>query len=196
MKGKWNSHFFKNSNPLVLELACGKGEYTVGLAKKYPKQNFIGIDLKGNRLWRGAKTALEEKIQNAAFLRSRIDFIEKAFEQNEVSEIWITFPDPQPKKENKRLTSPLFLMRYKNVLPKNGIIHLKTDSRELYDFTLEVIASGKHTLLESTEDLYANLDSDSKVDAASQQTYYEKIFTKLGKKICYVKFTLNNAETQ
>src|SRR5688572_33160801 len=141
LKGKWNTDHFKNSNPIVLELGCGKGEYSNGLAEKYPNLNFIGVDIKGARIWRGSKTAQEKKLLNVAFLRTQIEFIESCFEKEEVSEIWITFPDPQPNKEKKRLTHPVFLNRYKNILKQKGVIHLKTDSAELYEFTLETIRS-------------------------------------------------------
>lgn len=136
-KGKWKESVFKKENPLVLELGCGKGEYTIGMARAFKNKNFLGLDLKGNRIWRGAKTALDETLENAAFLRCRIENIEKAFDKNEVDEIWITFPDPQPQKtrERKRLTAPGFLKRYKNILKPNGKIHLKTDSFSLYSYT-------------------------------------------------------------
>ncbi|MEI6900118.1 MAG: tRNA (guanosine(46)-N7)-methyltransferase TrmB [Bacteroidota bacterium] len=187
MRGEWNQQFFRNSNPIILELGCGKGEYTVGLAKKYPQFNFIGIDLKGARLWRGCKTIEEEGIQNAAFIRTRVDHIEKFFNPGEISGIWITFPDPQPGKERKRLTSPFFLSRYKNILNKEGIIHLKTDDFPFYQFTLETIGEQNHKLLYSTGDLY---DSGVNEDVVSVQTYYEKIWLEMDKKICYVKFQL------
>src|SRR3972149_7632533 len=170
----WNE-FFGNSNPIVLELGCGKGEYTVGLAKKYPAKNFIGIDIKGNRIWRGAKTAVEDKMNNVAFVRTRINLIENAFAKNEVSEIWITFPDPQPKKENKRLTSLVFLERYTNILKQKSIIHLKTDSKELFDFTMEVVSDNKLKLLDSTDDLYSQNERE---EVKSIQTYYEEKFLK------------------
>ncbi|MBI2269509.1 MAG: tRNA (guanosine(46)-N7)-methyltransferase TrmB [Bacteroidetes bacterium] len=189
LKGKWSTDFFKNDQPIVVELGCGKGEYTVGLAQKYPARNFIGVDIKGNRIWRGAKTVLENKINNAAFLRTRIDFIESCFKQDEVSEIWITFPDPQPQlsRERKRLTSPKFLDRYKNVLKPGGIIHLKTDNKSLWEYTLEVIRENKYQLLVSTSDLYSS-GSPELVDAASIQTFYENLFSKQGFKICYLSF--------
>lgn len=187
MKGKWNS-YFENTNELVLELGCGKGEYTVGLAQKYPDKNFIGIDIKGNRIWRGAKTAVENKMKNSAFLRTRIDFIGSAFAKDEVSELWITFPDPQPKKENKRLTAQRFLDKYKIFLRETGIIHLKTDNRELYDYTLEVIARNKHQLLDSIDDLYSN--QKGREEVCSIQTFYETGYLKAGRKICYIRFRL------
>ena len=190
LKGKWNSEHFKNENPIVLELGCGKGEYSIGLAEKYPVQNFIGIDIKGARIWRGSQNAQEKKMNNVAFLRTQIEYIERCFEKNEVSEIWITFPDPQPNKEKKRLTHSIFLNRYKNVLKPKGIIHLKTDSAELYEFTLEVIEEGKIKLLDSTNDLYGT-DSDKREEVKSIKTYYESLFTAKGKKITYLKFQLH-----
>ena len=204
LKGKWNSGYFKNENPIVLELGCGKGEYSIGLAEKYPNKNFIGLDIKGARIWRGSKTAQEKNLHNVSFLRTQIEFIESCFAKDEVSEIWITFPDPQPNKEKKRLTHPVFLSRYKNILLPNGIVHLKTDSAELYEFTLEVLSAspavtqGKrekpYTVLFSTNDLYNESNSLSLGkglgEAASLKTHYEKLFTAKGKKITYLKFRL------
>ena len=188
LKGKWNKEFFKNDNPIVLELGCGKGEYTVGLAKKYPNKNFIGIDIKGARLWRGCKTSNEDKMTNVAFVRTHIQMIESYFAQNEVSEIWITFPDPQLKKPNKRLTCERFLSLYKNILKSEGIVHLKTDSQELYEFTKdEVLIPTKREILYNTNDLY---NSDFKEDVIEIQTFYEAIYLKIGKPITYLKFRL------
>jgi len=187
LKGKWNSHYFKNKNPIVLELGCGKGEYSNGLAEKYSGKNFIGIDIKGARIWRGSKNAQEKKLNNVCFLRTQIEYIEACFEKDEVSEIWITFPDPQPNKEKKRLTHPVFLNRYKNVLKKGGTIHLKTDSKELYDFTLEVVKENDITLLDSTHDLYAETTPERE-EVKSIKTHYEKLFADKGKKITYLKF--------
>lgn len=189
LRGKWNTDFFKNDNPIVLELGCGKGEYTVNLAKKYPNKNFIGIDIKGARLWRGCKTSNEDKMTNVAFLRTRIQLIEQFFAQNEVSEIWITFPDPQLKKPNKRLTCERFLSYYKNIAKTNTVIHLKTDSYELYDYTLnEVILQGNYKVLFNTDDLYS---SDFQDDVKSVRTFYEQMFLNEGKKITYLQFLLN-----
>ncbi len=190
-KGKWAAGFFKNSNPIILELACGKGEYTIGLAEKYPEINFIGIDIKGERIWKGSKASLEKKLANVAFLRSRIEYISQLFAMDEVSEIWITFPDPQPKKPNtkKRLTSPQFIKRYKEILKSDGVIHLKTDNAGLFDYTLETIEEGKHELLFKTHDLYGSGIND---DILSIKTYYEQIFSEQGYKICYLNFRPNS----
>lgn len=188
LKGKWNELFFKNDNPIVLELGCGKGEYTVGLAKKYPNKNFIGIDIKGARLWRGCKTSNEDKMTNVAFVRTHIQMIESYFAENEVSEIWITFPDPQLKKPNKRLTCERFLKLYKNILKQDGVVHLKTDSQELYEYTKdEVLIPSKREILYNTNDLY---NSDFKEDVIEIQTFYEAMYLKIGKPITYLKFRL------
>jgi tRNA (guanine-N7-)-methyltransferase len=185
---KWHKEFFFNENPIVLELGCGKGEYTVGLAETYPGKNFIGIDFKGARLWRGAKTVQERAMKNVCFIRTRADHINKIFSPGEVSEIWITFPDPQPGKERKRLTSPVFLDRYKVILKQDGTIHLKTDDQDFYAYTLEIINEYHHHLLFSSDDLY---NSGFQEDVISIQTYYEKMWLEKGKKICYIKFKLN-----
>ena len=199
LKGNWNKVYFKNHHPLILELGCGKGEYTIGLAANHPSKNFIGVDLKGNRIWRGAKTALEDKLENVAFLRTRIENIPSCFGSNEVDEIWITFPDPQPQKGRvkKRLTSPQFLERYKKMLKPKGIIHLKTDSAPLYEYTLEVVKENNLSLLQNTNDLYALLNSvdiensdDFPPETFSIQTFYEQKFSKKGFKICYLRFQL------
>jgi len=189
MKGKWNELYFKNENPVTLELGCGKGEYTVGLAEKFPGRNFIGVDIKGARLWRGGKTALEQKMKNVAFLRTQIDHLSDYFELGEAEEIWITFPDPYlPKSDAKRrLTSPKFIEIYKKVLQPGGIIHLKTDDTNLYEYTLSVIMEQKLNLICCTEDLYASHLAD---DIRSLKTYYEKIHLAEQKKIKYVRFSL------
>lgn len=191
LKGKWHREYFKNDNPIVLELGCGKGEYTVGLAKRYPDKNFIGVDIKGNRIWTGAKTAVDEKMVNVAFIRTRIDFIEACFGKDEVDEIWITFPDPQPQKTRvrKRLTNMMFIKRYRNMLKKDGIVHLKTDSNFFYNYSREVVAENKLKELDATDDLYAD---PSKRDEAltNIRTYYEKLFSDKGFKICYLKFSI------
>jgi tRNA (guanine-N7-)-methyltransferase len=189
VKGNWQKSIFKNSNPVVLELGCGKGEYTVGLATRFPQNNYIGIDIKGARMWRGSKTAHENNIQNTAFLRTRIEFINSFFTTEEVEEIWITFPDPHPKRRNesKRLTSPFFLNSYRKFLKDNGIIHLKTDNKELYNYTKEVIKHNDLEIVESTNDLYSGLLNN---DILSIRTHYEQIFLNNGIKICYLSFRL------
>lgn len=189
LKGKWHSDYFKNNNPIVLELGCGKGEYTVGLAKRFPNKNFIGVDIKGNRIWTGAKTAVEDNMNNVAFIRTRIDFIDACFADGEVDEIWITFPDPQPQKTRvrNRLTNMMFINRYKKILKKEGTIHLKTDNEPFYDYTCEVIAENKLQLQDATNDLYA--DTTQRDEAlTSIKTYYEKKFSDQGFKICYLQF--------
>lgn len=187
LKGKWSQEYFKNANPIVLELGCGKGEYSIGLAEKYTDKNFIGVDIKGARIWRGSKNAQEKNLQNVSFLRTQVEYAEGCFEKGEVSEIWITFPDPQPNKEKKRLTHFNFLDRYRNILKPSGVVHLKTDSAELYEFTLAVIADNNFNLLDSTSDLYSGSDADRE-EVKSIRTHYEKLFTALGKKITYLKF--------
>src|ERR1035437_4440577 len=175
LKGKWHTNYFKNNNPIVLELGCGKGEYTVGLAQRYPGKNFIGVDIKGNRIWTGAKTAVDNKMNNVAFIRTRIDFIDTCFAANEVNEIWITFPDPQPLKSRirNRLTNMMFVNRYKKILEDGGIINLTTDSDLFYDFTREVITENQMELLDATNDLYADIDKRDEA-LTSIKTYYEK----------------------
>ncbi len=189
LKGKWRKEHFKNDNPIVLELGCGKGEYTVGLAKRYPNKNFIGVDIKGNRIWKGAKEATETKMNNVAFIRTRINFIDACFVADEVDEIWITFPDPQPEKPRtrKRLTNMNFINKYKKILKDGAPIHLKTDSRFFYDYTLGVIKENNFKLVDSTTDLYA--DAKERDEAlTSIQTFYEKKFSEQGFKINYLKF--------
>jgi tRNA (guanine-N7-)-methyltransferase len=191
MKGRWNSEFFGNEKPIVLELGCGKGEYTVGLARRYPDKNFIGIDVKGARMWRGASDSHKDKLPNVAFLRTRIEFIENCFAEGEVSEIWITFPDPQLKKARKRLTSEAYLSRYRQFLQSDGIVHLKTDSLELHAFTHELIKLNKMTLLACTDDLY---NSEFAGDTYYITTYYEKMYLDKGKPITYLRFNLDGNE--
>lgn len=189
LKGKWNKEYFKNDNPIVLELGCGKGEYTIGLAKRFPEKNFVGVDIKGNRIWTGAKTAIEDKMKNVAFIRTRIDFIDTCFAENEVDEIWITFPDPQPQKTRirNRLTNMIFIKRYQKILKKNGVINLKTDNAPFYEYTREVVAENNFEVLDATNDLYA--DTAVRDEAlTSIKTYYEKLFSDKGFKICYLKF--------
>ncbi len=189
LKGKWLNDFFKNRNPIVLELGCGRGEYTVNLAEKFPEKNFVGVDWKGARLWRGAKTVQENKMQNVAFLRIMIQNILNFFSKDEVSEIWITFPDPQPQKtrERKRLTALRFLNQYKQILVEGGIIHLKTDNKFFYDYTLGVVTENNLKNLYATDDLY---HSDAEDEILGIKTTYEKMFLEKGSKICYLKFTL------
>ena len=188
MKGKWNE-FFKNKNPIILELACGKGEYAVGLGQLYPEKNFIGIDQKGNRIWVGAKKALQFHINNVAFLRIQIDQISDYFTSREVNEIWITFPDPQLRtgKAKKRLTHPKFLRRYKQILIQGGFIHLKTDSPDLYKFTKTVIEKYNCTLIEDQDNVYGNSEIN---DELKIKTHYESLDIAGSNRIHYLKFSL------
>jgi len=192
LKGKWNQELFQNNNPIVLELGCGKGEYTVGLATKFPEKNFIGVDIKGARMWRGAKTSNEQKLANTAFLRTRIEFIAYFFGEDEVDEIWVTFPDPHPGLRNagKRLTSPPFLIRYRSFLKEKGLIHLKTDNIELHRYTFNMAARNSLEVITATEDLYSASESIENVprDILSIRTHYEKIFLGRGMKINYLCF--------
>ena len=192
IKGKWNLEF-KNDNPIVLELGCGKGEYTVGLAKLNPDSNFIGVDIKGARIWRGAKTTNDEKINNVRFLRTKIDFIEHFFTTHEVSDIWLTFSDPQPKRPRKRLTSPLFIERYKKILCPNGIIHLKTDSNLLYNYTLNEIKENNYKIIEKSNNIYTELiprASQKLQETLNIQTFYESLWLKENKTIKYIAFVI------
>lgn len=183
-KGKWHS-YFGNDNPIVLELGCGKGEYTVGLARKFPEKNFIGIDIKGARMWTGAKQALEEGLTNAAFLRTRIELINRFFAHDEISEIWITFPDPQMKKTNKRLTSTRFMEEYGRILKEGGIIHLKTDSNFLYQYTRAMVSENRLEILFDTNDLY---NSGLNEDILEIRTFYEQQWLSRGLNIKYIRF--------
>lgn len=187
-KNQWASKFFGNDKPIVLELACGKGEYTVNLAKLFPDRNFIGIDYKGNRIWRGAKTALEEGIDNVGFLRIQIETILEHFAENEIAEIWITFPDPQPQdsREKKRLTNPKFLERYKFILQDGGVMHLKTDNDGFYAYTREQIQLQNLSVNKETTDLY---NSDLVDDVLSIKTYYERKYLAVEKNINYIQWT-------
>lgn len=191
MKGNWRKDYFKNDNPIVLELGCGKGEYTVNLAIQNPSINYIGIDSKGARLWRGCRNSIDNQLDNVAFVRTHIEQIEQLFAPGEISEIWITFPDPQLRKERKRLTCPRFLKHYRNILATDSLIHLKTDNIPLYDYTLRVIRSAGHKLLFHTNDLYGD---DVQDVASSIQTFYEKMFLEQGMKITYLRFRLNHIE--
>lgn len=186
-KGKWAT-IFGNSNPIVLELACGKGDYAIGMARMYQNKNFVGVDIKGNRLWRGAKTATDEKLEHVRFLRIQIDFIEKHFAPGEVSEIWITFPDPQPAKYRKRLTSTKFLNLYRNIAAKNATVNLKTDSDLFYESTLETIAEEQLEILENINNVYAQ---PSVSDLMKIKTFYENIWLKEGRTIKFIQFNLN-----
>jgi tRNA (guanine-N7-)-methyltransferase len=194
MQGNWNADFFSNSNPIVIEMGCGKGEYTVDLSKKYPQQNFIGIDKKGARMWQGAKISNEENSPNVAFVRLRAENIIKVFGPAEISEIWITFPEPQPNspRHSKRFTSPQFIERYRQILKPGGTIHLKTDSDLFYSYTLDVIREDGHLLLYKTDDLYANQSEPEIKDVVDVQTHYEKIWLAQGATIKYLRFMLNN----
>jgi tRNA (guanine-N7-)-methyltransferase len=189
-KGQWNTGYFKNNNPIVLELACGKGEYTVNLAVMFPEKNFIGVDYKGNRIWRGAKTALEDGVSNVAFLRIQIEIILEYFVPGEIDEIWITFPDPQPQvsREKKRLTSPRFLEKYKQLLKPGGFVNLKTDNDGFHLYTSEKINEAGLHLYIKTEDLYHSEYAD---EVLSIKTYYEKKYLKENKNINYLKFSFD-----
>ncbi len=191
LKGKWHSQWFTNNNPIILELGCGKGEYTVGLSEHFPDINFIGVDIKGARLWRGAKDSYQKKLPNAAFLRTRIEFIDSFFAPGEVDEIWITFPDPQlkRKREKKRLPGTQFLNIYRRFIKDNGIIHLKTDSRELYDYALSVVKKNNLEIITSSIDLYKDLPDNI---VLSIRTHYEKLFLARGIPITYLSFRLKN----
>ena len=188
MQGKWSS-FFKNDNPITLELACGKGEYAVGLGRMYPQRNFIGVDLKGNRIWVGARKVLEENLSNIAFIRSQIDKIDQYFSKNEVSEIWITFPDPQSRtsRAKKRLTHPRFLRLYQKILRDNGRIHLKTDSPDLYEFTKLVIEFYGLEIFEYTTDVHVQSEVS---DELKILTHYEQLDIARSERIHYIQFGL------
>ena len=191
LKGKWAEQHFNNKNPITLELACGKGEYTLGLAELYPNRNFIGIDIKGARIWRGAKEGLAKDLKNAAFLRTRIEQVSHFFEENEVDEIWITFADPFLKKgkANRRLTSANFLKHYKKILKNKGIIHLKTDDPTLYQFTLDTLAEQQgYQLLYHDDDIYSK---PLPMPELELKTFYEKKHLAEGKTIKYVRFQLD-----
>ena len=221
IKGRWNREMFAKDQPIVVELGCGKGDYTIALARRHPEMNFIGVDIKGARLWKGAKEATEQAMGNVAFLRTRIEFIEAFFGPGEVSEIWLTFSDPQLRgSENARLTSPLFLARYSHFLRPGGIVHLKTDSRFLYEYTMSVIRANNLQVLASGTDIYKSSvvvsgDNCTPVDGPSSnvissgaagvvekslpdlpavfevQTFYETMFLKMGLPITYLAFRLD-----
>jgi len=187
MRSQWGNEFFGNNHPVILELGCGKGEYTVGLAKKYPSHNFIGIDIKGSRLWRGCKSVAEEHLKNVAFIRTQVNNLPLLFAPGEVAEIWITFPDPQPKHERKRLTSPGFIERYRQVMAPGGIIHLKTDDPGFFEYTREVIREMQLKVEWETTDLY---HSGTDHDVTLVQTYYEQIWLSMNKPIFYIRFII------
>jgi len=192
LKGNWNKNFFKNNNPIVLELGCGKGEYTVSLARTYPEKNFIGIDIKGARFWRGAKSALEENLSNVYFIRTQIELIHYLFQENEVSEIWITFPDPQIKykRTKHRLTNKDFLDKYAQILKPEGYVNLKTDSEFMHGYTLGLLHGLNFEIEYAHHDVYSNEYSPKEVTAI--QTFYESQYLQIGKKITYIKFRLGS----
>lgn len=189
LRGKWSSEIFRNNHPIVLELGCGKGEYTIGLAKAFPEKNYLGVDIKGARIWKGAKQANRENILNAAFLRTRIEFISSFFAPGEISEIWLTFPDPQLKKRRnkKRLSGPVFLRLYQKFLLDKGIIHLKTDNQELYSFTRDLARYNSFEILNDTPDLYSDFDNH---EILGIKTFYESQYLSRGIPIKYLSFRL------
>lgn len=191
VKGHWNEKYFDAPRPIVLELGCGKGEYTIDLSRRVPQCNYIGMDIKGARLWKGAKYATENNLGNVAFLRSRIEFINSFFAPGEVSQIWLTFSDPQMKSENSRLTSPLFLERYRKILCKGGIVHLKTDSMFLHEYTKAVALKNGLKILACTEDLYADETVFENRALYEVQTFYERMFLDQGYKITYLSFVID-----
>lgn len=190
-KGKWNSDFFKNNNPIVVELGCGKGEYTIGLAQRNPNINYIGIDVKGARFWRGAKTSQEENLHNVAFIRTQIELITDIFAKNELDEIWITFPDPQIKykRTKHRMTNSDFLQLYKKILKPNGIVNLKTDSEFMHGYTLGLLHGEGHEVIYANHNVYKNEGAPSEV--IDIQTFYEKQYLEIDKAITYIKFKIN-----
>ena len=190
MKGNWKKKYFKNSNPLILELGCGKGEYTIGLAEKFPDKNFIGVDIKGARMWRGARTATDNMMKNVGFLRTQIELIDHCFSKGEVSEIWITFPDPQIKyrRRKKRLTSPSMLDKYRSILSDDALLHLKTDSQFLYGYTLGILEGLGCKILDTSYDIDRQKPDD---ELLKIRTNYEGIFREKGLLITYIKFQLN-----
>ena len=189
LKGSWAKVFFKNENPIVLELGCGKGEYSVSLAEVFPKKNFIGIDIKGARLWKGAKLVVEKELKNVGFIRTNIEIVDAFFAEKEVEQIWLTFPDPQMKKYTKRLTATNFIEMYRRFLKHDGIVHLKTDSNFQYQYTLAMVKENNLHLLAETEDLYASTLLD---DVLAIQTFYEKQWRQRGLKIKYLAFNINH----
>ena len=193
LKGKWHREVFKNDNPIVLELGCGKGEYSVGLAEAFPEKNFVGIDIKGARFWFGAKEAIEKSLSNVAFLRTQIELVDYFFAENEVDEIWITFPDPQIKyrRTKHRMTHPEFLARYKKILKSDGIIHLKTDSEFLHGYTLGILQGMGEEIISAHHDIYGAPEYEPGTPLLREiRTYYEELFSAKGKTITYIKFRL------
>ena len=202
MAGHWRDRYFQNNHPIVLELGCGRGEYTVGMAERYPEKNFIGVDIKGARMWAGAKEAEQKELRNVAFLRTNIEFITEFFAADEVDEIWITFCDPQMKKATKRLTSTYFMQRYQRIVKPNGLIHLKTDSPFLYTYTTEMLRLNPYPVLCTTDDLYGEKSDEATVpvqgkeialyaDAKALQTHYEKQWLDRGMSIKYIEWQLS-----
>ena len=202
LKGEWNKKFFKNNNPITIELACGGGEYTVGMAKMYPNRNFIGVDIKGNRIWKGATKAIEQKLTNVGFLRTRIDFISNCFGKNEVDEIWITFPDPQMNKNRrrKRLTNKLFLSRYQQFLKSSGKMRLKSDSTFFYEFTKEIIAEKNLDILFDCDDIYSKYIPENSDSSLAKElllkTFYENLWLEKGKTIKYIEYRLDKLKIE
>jgi tRNA (guanine-N7-)-methyltransferase len=191
LKGKWSSSFFKNNNPIILELGCGKGEYTVELAEKFPDKNFIGVDIKGARIWKGAKLSHQKGFKNVGFIRTNIEIITQFFAAGEVNEIWLTFPDPQMKKTNKRLTSTNFLSKYVKFLSTDGIIHLKTDSNFQYEYTKTLVEKNNFEILEKTNNVY---QSKLLNEILNIKTFYEKQWLDRGITIKYLAFKINKSE--
>ncbi|WKZ65197.1 MAG: tRNA (guanosine(46)-N7)-methyltransferase TrmB [Flavobacteriales bacterium] len=194
LKGRWNADFFQREAPLVLELGCGRGEYTLGLARLNPERCYIGVDIKGARIWRGARNAREEGLSNVGFLRTHVDHVTRCFGPQEVDEVWLTFSDPQLGKPRKRLTSPIFLARYKEILKPGGLVHLKTDSPVLYEYTLEMIEEQGLRIHEHSADIYADLmhrASPEEQAVLGIRTYYESMWLEEGRTIHYVRFSLD-----
>ena len=187
MRGNWGKEFFGNDNPIVIELGCGRGEYTVGLARRYPDKNFIGVDIKGARMWTGATEAIRDGLKNVGFLRTNIEIIDHFFAPGEVSEIWLTFPDPQMKKHTKRLTSSLFLQRYRNIMVPDGIVHLKSDSNFMFTYTRYITEVNKLPVVSCIEDIYADGEAVEPLDV---KTYYEQQWLSRGINIKYISFRL------
>ena len=191
LKGKWGKEFFRNENPIILELGCGKGEYTVQLAQKYPDKNFIGVDIKGARLWKGAKFAHEQGLKNVAFIRTNIEIVNLFFGENEVAEIWLTFPDPQMKKTRKRLTATNFIENYKKFLAKDGIVHLKTDSNFQFQYTCAMAETNQFEVISKIGDIY---NSNQLTDVLKIKTFYEKQWLSRGISIKYISFKVNHQQ--